>query len=924
MKIARSVVAVLTVALLASGGGVTAALVAAQPAHADSTQLEIGAAVEQILRDTNAERVKAGLGPLLIAPTISAVAQNWSAAMDAKNSLSHNPEYPWQMPQPWIRVGENVAQGYIPSTVVAAWMASPGHKANILGDFTHIGLGYWVDDNGRGWFTQNFGKYEVVGAPTIIDEPVTTAGKFAFTSTWTTKSGETVNDYRVDLRSSTGLLLQSQSTNQPAVSFAGLTENTGYIVEVTARAFDVPGLTYVSPARTYTVTTLEDLPEAMPEAVTFTDMDGTQNDTFTIPLVAGIDYLVDGAVVPAGIHPGAGTVMVTARARAGYTLAPAAVRSWSATFKATPYIATPTAVTFSDRDGTQADTYTVPAVTGIDYLVGGNFVLAGTYPGAGTVTVTARAWPDYVLDPDAPTSWSTTFKATPYTATPAAVMFTDVDGTENDTFTVPAVAGVDYLADGNVLPAGTYPGTGTVTVTARAQPNYVLSAGSVTSWSATFQATPYTATPASVTFNDVDGTQNDTFTIPSVAGVDYLVGGNVLPPGTYPGTGTVTVTARAQPGYVLAAGASSTWTGTFRGSPIAAVPTITGAAKVGYTLTANPGAWGPAPVAFSYQWHRAGIAIAEATAATYSPTAADIGKTLTVRITGSKAGYGSTTQTSAASQVVASGSLVGTVPRITGTAKVGYTLTATPGTWGPAPVTLSYQWYRSGVAITGATAATYRPAAADITRALSVRVTGSKAGYASSTLASASTAAIVSGSLLAATPRITGTAKVGYTLTAVPGSWGPAPVTLRYQWFRSGVPITGATAAIYKAAAADVAKSLTVRVTGSKPGYSSVIKASAATTAVTKGTLGAPTPRITGTARVGYTLTVITGAWTPAPVTLRYQWYRSGVAIAGATGSAYRATVADLRKTLTVRVTGSKAGYVSVTRGSAATALVAR
>jgi hypothetical protein len=43
---------------------------------------------------------------------------------------------------------------------------------------------------------------------------------------------------------------------------------------------------------------------------------------------------------------------------------------------------------------------------------------------------------------------------------------------------------------------------------------------------------------------------------------------------------------------------------------------------------------------------------------------------------------------------------------VTGTAKVGYRLIAVPGTWGPAPVTLKYQWYRSGVAILGVTAAT--------------------------------------------------------------------------------------------------------------------------------------------------------------------------------------------------------------------------
>ena len=46
----------------------------------------------------------------------------------------------------------------------------------------------------------------------------------------------------------------------------------------------------------------------------------------------------------------------------------------------------------------------------------------------------------------------------------------------------------------------------------------------------------------------------------------------------------------------------------------------------------------------------------------------------------------------------------------------------------------------------------------------------------------------------APTPKITGTAKVGYTLKATPGTWGPAPVALKYQWKVNGAAISGATA----------------------------------------------------------------------------------------------------------------------------------
>ncbi len=61
------------------------------------------------------------------------------------------------------------------------------------------------------------------------------------------------------------------------------------------------------------------------------------------------------------------------------------------------------------------------------------------------------------------------------------------------------------------------------------------------------------------------------------------------------------------------------------------------------------------------------------------------------------------------------------------------------------------------------------------------------------------------------------------------------------------------------------------------------------------------TPRVSGTAAVGQTLTVAAAAQ-PSTARLSMQWFRDGVAIPGATGRSYRATVADLDATVKAQV----------------------
>ncbi len=154
--------------------------------------------------------------------------------------------------------------------------------------------------------------------------------------------------------------------------------------------------------------------------------------------------------------------------------------------------------------------------------------------------------------------------------------------------------------------------------------------------------------------------------------------------------------------------------------------------------------WSPAPSAVTYAWSRNGTPITGATGQTYTLTRADVDQSIAVTATACGGGYSTTSATSSAIVAQLGLSVTPGAPTIAGGAAVSYTLTATPGTWDPADVVLSYQWRRDGAAIPGATDPTYAPVAADIGHALTVALTGSKAGYFVTTVVSPATALIAS------------------------------------------------------------------------------------------------------------------------------------------------------------------------------------
>ena len=261
-------------------------------------------------------------------------------------------------------------------------------------------------------------------------------------------------------------------------------------------------------------------------------------------------------------------------------------------------------------------------------------------------------------------------------------------------------------------------------------------------------------------------------------------------------------------------------------------------------------------------------------------------------------------------------------PSLSGTAKVEQTLKVDAGSWGPGSVSLSYQWYRGKTAISGADGTSYDVQADDAGSKLSVEVSGLRTGY--TVTARTVTTDAVANATFAATPapEISGTAKVGETLKADAGTWKPTPGKLSYQWLRGGKAISGATKSSYEVQGDDAKAKLSVAVTATRDGYDTATKTSDTTSAVTGGSMSAPTPKISGTAKVGQTLKADAGTWDPSDAKLSYQWYAGSTAIKGATSASYELTSAEEGSKITVKVTGELDGYATLTKTSKATSTV--
>ena len=377
------------------------------------------------------------------------------------------------------------------------------------------------------------------------------------------------------------------------------------------------------------------------------------------------------------------------------------------------------------------------------------------------------------------------------------------------------------------------------------------------------------------------------------------------------------------------------------GPSVTDAPTSVGTAAAGKQLTALSGNWaGSGPISYRYQWYRCNAAgagcstIRGATSASYPLGPKDVGKTIGLTVWATDSAGTSSAVASLVGPIAPTRPLLETTaqPVVTGAPVEGKMLQVTTGAWSPMPAGLTYQWERCNAkgricaAIAGATQSSYATVAADLGHALLVVVQGKNGATIQKAFSTASPA-IVDGSVIGPRlmigPSVTGTRVIGEKLAVVTGVWkGVGPIGFSYQWFRCDstgghcLSIHGSTSPTYKLVEKDLGQTIGLTEyatdsTGTTIAYASLV---GPITAAGAGPTPTTTPTISGTARVGGTLTIDPGLWTPSPSGYTYAWLlcnlngRLCVPVSGATSASFKPAAGDAGHTIVGQVTATAAG----------------
>jgi uncharacterized protein YkwD len=144
-------------------------------AHVDITQAPASEMRTAVLCLINDQRVSHSLPKLTPSTKLDRSAQGWTDSMVESDEFTHGSAFMDRISAvgfDWTIAGENIATGYeTPSSVVQAWMRSPGHCANILDPaYREVGTGLSARRIPRastvvGTWTQDFGR--LMGQPAL-------------------------------------------------------------------------------------------------------------------------------------------------------------------------------------------------------------------------------------------------------------------------------------------------------------------------------------------------------------------------------------------------------------------------------------------------------------------------------------------------------------------------------------------------------------------------------------------------------------------------------------------------------------------------------------------------------------------------------------------------------------------------------------
>jgi cysteine-rich secretory family protein len=125
-------------------------------------------------RAINRERAHVGRHSLALKSDLTYIARRHSRRMAADGTIYHNDNLGNEIPGRWYAAGENVGMGPDCQSIHDAFMASPGHKANILDrDYNQVGVGVAMGDDGTVYVTEDFAgrRSTVVHRPVIARRP---------------------------------------------------------------------------------------------------------------------------------------------------------------------------------------------------------------------------------------------------------------------------------------------------------------------------------------------------------------------------------------------------------------------------------------------------------------------------------------------------------------------------------------------------------------------------------------------------------------------------------------------------------------------------------------------------------------------------------------------------------------------------------